>query len=319
MIMKRLTGAIIGVLVTGCACAQISTNPIPWMATVNVVDASTQPVAGATVEVWYYVKPPPGQTEASEKIEGLTDSRGLFTASHEDRSVDISFRAAKAGYYPSTYGHTLFLPGQFDQQTVAANRHPQVTLLLKKVGKPIPMCAKRIRSQPPVNEKAVGYDLESGDWVTPYGKGKNADIMFTAHHDHRATDDWDYQLIVSFPRPGDGIQPFTISDLEKTSALRSPHEAPENGYQPQWVKSQSRRPGEPSVYGIDKNLNFFFRVRTVLDEKGNVKTANYGKIYGDFMDFQYFLNPEANSRNVEFDPAKNRCQNIHPADHVREP
>jgi hypothetical protein len=71
------------------------------------------------------------------------------------------------------------------------------------------------------------------------------------------------------------------------------------------VKTQSQRPSEPAKYGIDENLGFFFRVRTVLDEHGNVKNARYGKIYGDFMDFGYFLNPEPNSRNVEFDPKHN--------------
>lgn len=46
-------------------------------------------------------------------------------------------------------------------------------------------------------------------------------------------------------------------------------------------------------------------MRTVLDEKGHVKSALYGKIYGDFMHFRYYLNPTSNSRNVEFDPEQN--------------
>ena len=122
-----------------------------------------------------------------------------------------------------------------------------------------------------------------------------------------------------FPDPGDGIQEFKLSELEKTSSLRSPQEAPESGYQPQWIKEWKKRPGRPMGIGTNKNLNFFFRVRTVLDERGNVKSANYGKIYGDFMDLAYFFNPEPNSRNMEFDPTKNLMKNLGPSNHVQQP
>ena len=166
----------------------------------------------------------------------------------------------------------------------------------------------------PEKDKGVGYDLEIGDWITPYGKGLKSDIIFMSHFDKRAANDWDYKLTVSFPNVGDGIQLFTISDLEKTSALRSPHEAPESGYEPQWIKKQSQRPGESHQYGIDKNLNFFFRVRTVLDENGKVNSASYGKIYGDFMNFQYFFNPAANLRNVEFYPTQNLFRGLNPSE-----
>jgi hypothetical protein len=43
----------------------------------------------------------------------------------------------------------------------------------------------------------------------------------------------------------------------------------------------------------------------VLDENGNIKSALYGKIYGGFENFQYYLNPTPNDRNVEFDPDHN--------------
>jgi hypothetical protein len=60
-------------------------------------------------------------------------------------------------------------------------------------------------------------------------------------------------------------------------------------------------------------------VRTVLDEQGNVKSALYGKIYGDFMHFSYYLNPTPNSRNVEFDPKRNLSKNLSNMEGVSEP
>ena len=139
------------------------------------------------------------------------------------------------------------------------------------------------------------------------------------HFEQRAANDFDYKLVVSFPNPGDGIQRFEVPALNLTSALRSPHTAPEDGYKAEWVKTTSRRPGEREKYQNDDSLNFFFRVRTVLDEKGNVKSAHYGKIYGDFMNFRYFLNPTPNSRNVEFDPSKNLLKVRMPSLQVRDP
>ena len=313
----KITYQLILALVVSCVCGQIPPQPLPeWKITVKVVDESSQPVGGADVEVSYYVKPPPERTEAGESIHGPTDTNGVFRVSHQNTgSIGLGFKAAKTGYYSATKGHEF---AKFKESN-PAKWNPTMTLLLKKIGKPIPMYAKCVMQMPPEREKGVGYDLAVGDWVAPDGKGKNTDIVFTSHFDKRAENDWDYKLTVSFPNAGDGIQPFTVSDLEKTSALRSPHEAPENGYEPQWVKTQSQRPGEYSRYGIDESLNFFFRVRTILDEKGNVKSANYGKIYGDFMNFCYFFNPTPNLRNVEFDTTRNLMKDLGPSEHVMQP
>jgi hypothetical protein len=291
------------------------------MATVRVVDDTGRPVGGAQVVASYALPPTSEDSGEWMHITGKTDTNGVLTVSHIDRSVYLSFQAHKTGYYSYGFQHDV----GFSPQDHPERLRPNVTLLLRRVINPIPMYAKRVREGPPVLGKQVGYDMEIGDWIAPFGKGKNSHILFEAHLDKRAENDWDYKLVVSFPNPGDGIQEFAVSDLQRKSPLRSqsplrsPHEAPPHGYQPQWVKTKSRAPGEPSTVGVDDSLNFFFRVRTVLDEQANVKSALYGKIYGDFMDFQYFLNPETNSRNIEFDPTKNLLKKLGPSEHVRVP
>jgi len=42
----------------------------------------------------------------------------------------------------------------------------------------------------------------------------------------------------------------------------------------------------------------------VLDKDGKVVKALYGKIYGDFFDMVYYLNPDG-TRNIEYDPKRN--------------
>lgn len=313
--MKLLVYLMLVLAVVGCAKGQNSQAATPeWKVILKVLDETGKPVPGAKASVDYYIIPPPGQTKNWERIESLTDTNGIFTASHADTgSTTLGVHIERTGFYPSHVGYSLGT--SYDSATWQINQ----TLVLKKMIDPVPMYAKWLNTHVPVLDKPMGFDLMVGDWVTPNGRGKDADVIFTAHLDKRAEDDFDYKLVVSFPNPGDGIQPFIVPEAEKTSTLRSPQMAAEDGYKPEWVKTQNRRPGEPSRILLDENLNFFFRVRTVLDEKGNVKSALYGKIYGDFMNFKYYLNPTANSRNIEFDPNLNLLKGLKFTEQVKKP
>lgn len=74
-----------------------------------------------------------------------------------------------------------------------------------------------------------------------------------------------------------------------------------------------------------------FRVRTVLDDEGNIVSARYGKIYGPIeygesdsgsggkIRFTYYLNPTPNDRNVEFDPEQNLFTDLKISEEVRSP
>jgi hypothetical protein len=63
--------------------------------------------------------------------------------------------------------------------------------------------------------------------------------------------------------------------------------------------------GQLSKFEYDANRIYLLRVRAVLDQSGNIVSAHYGEIYGDFMQFAYYLNPTPNDRNIEFDPKQN--------------
>jgi hypothetical protein len=57
----------------------------------------------------------------------------------------------------------------------------------------------------------------------------------------------------------------------------------------------------------------------VVDATGKIISANYGKIYGDFMNFSYYLNPTPNDRNVEFDPKRNLFTKLKTEEQVMAP
>jgi hypothetical protein len=190
--------------------------------------------------------------------------------------------------------------------------------VLKKIGKPVAMYAKSVNLGMPAFDKPVGYDLEIGDWVGVYGKGVNADILFTGYFKDKTNNKSDYTLTVTFPNPADGLQEFTTTEFAQEgpySELRSSHEAPLEGYQSEWVQSNNRTLGKTR----DAHHNYYIRVRTKVDDRGNIVSAHYGKFYGDFMQFKYYLNPTINDRNVEFDPKQNLMKNLKSLEGVSEP
>ena len=308
--MKYLLWLTLMVIAAGRSQAQDFHD---WKVAFKIVDETGQPIQGAEATVFYDRMAMPDNSIDPGKITGLTDAAGAFMASHHDRTYGLRFRVQTDGYYATDIEedfHGVFSPEKLNRN---------LNLVLKKVGKPIAMYARRLNTHVPALDKPVGFDLMAGDWIAPYGKGVSTDVLFSGHFDKHADGESDFTLTVSFPKAGDGIQEFALPDAEKGSGLRSPHEAPANGYQSQWIQTDNRKPGKPIETNRDPNRNYFFRVRTALDVNGNVVSAHYGKIYGDFMQFTYYLNPTPNDRNIEFDPKQNLLGGLQSFEQVTAP
>jgi hypothetical protein len=291
------------------ALAQPSPAPTPaWRATLKVADETGLPVSGAKIQIGYDM--------TANVITGLSDPNGVFITSQTGGSGDLEIDATKAGYYPFSIRYHLGSNDDPDKWNVVQ------AVVLKKIIQPIPMYAKSVNLKLPAFDKPAGYDFEVGDWVGPYGKGTNADIIFLGHREKRGAINSDYQLIVSFSNKQDGIQEFTAPQYylhTQGSALLSAREAPATGYQSQWIQTKKRRPDKPNESNWSEYRNYYLRVRTVVDDHGNIISAHYGKIYGGFLRFTYYLNSESNDRNVEFDPSKNLIKNLNEFDEVTQP
>ncbi len=74
--------------------------------------------------------------------------------------------------------------------------------ILKRIGKPIPMYARKVQIEIPEINKPVGFDLVEGDWVTPYGKGKQADFIFQAERRWVSRNDFDIDSEVEIFKSG---------------------------------------------------------------------------------------------------------------------
>jgi hypothetical protein len=240
--------------------------------------------------------------------------------------LDRGDRQEAIGFYPSTGK-----PVEFARSEDARWQpwDPTVVLILKKIVRPIPMYARRIEREIPLANEKVGFDLMDADWVAPHGRGKSGDILFKVTKRVISFDDFGAELLLSFPNDGDGIA-LMSADNQGGSELRSSHEAPGGGYDPSLslLQGNSKDRGRYGMTGEDKN--YFFRVRTVLDERGQVVSCFYGKIYGRIeyfpvsyktakVRFTYYLNPTPNDGNVEFDPKRNLFTNLKSDERVTAP
>ena len=182
----------------------------------------------------------------------------------------------------------------------------------------------------PENNKPIGFDLELGDWVAPYGKGITADFLFTLERKFiSVTQDFDATLTLTFPDDADGIQ--SVMSDSSGSVLRVPSLAPEDDYEPKLVLHMYREGNKPMVGVLaDPNQNYFFRVRTKKDDRGNIVSALYGKIQDGIgwdifhsptaqIQFSYYLNSKLNSRAMEFDPQQNLFKNLPPLERAASP
>jgi len=308
------------------------------MFTVRVTDQTGAVVTNAQVHAGFVesIKPGWGWGGGKEKKwQGVTDTNGLCVVK-ETCQGEAGVAAGKDGYYWSS-GYKLRFTnyvGTLTQKWEPWN--PTVEVVLKHIGKPIPLYAKWIRDAAiPAEGQQVGFDLMKGAWVAPHGKGETADLLFcldrgpqsiiTNRYGHVRL--FDSVLTVSFPNNGDGIQSVPIPPRAGQSNLRLPAVCPESGYITNVVKRISQEENQPEYSNVREDQNYFFRVRTQKDDKGNIVSALYGKIYGDFdqafhggkLGFRYYLNPTSNDRNVEFDPTKNLFKNLSSLEQVRAP
>jgi len=296
----------------------------------TVIDENRNPVEEAETWVWY--ANPVSRENQGTRITEYTDAEGKVTAS-ESGPLGISIRVKKEGFYP--WGHN---PAKRDR--FASDTMPEIlerTVHLRRILNPIPLFFKRsVGGRIPAEKTWVGFDFEQGDWVTPHGEGKVSDILFWYEREfirfrptnlgieqlrienrrkfERLGEHWDEDLFreqagiwdgkleIAFPNEKEGL--INVEDeFIPQSVLRMPHEAFPEGYQ----STYSYTVEEGNRYGRRDDIGFFLRTRVVIDEDGEIISANYAKIYGDFdfravgyIGFTYYFNPEPNDRNLEF-------------------
>lgn len=287
--------------------------------TFNVVDEDGTPVEGASVRggAWW---PDNVRRTKDGTFSDTSDTDGV---AHAELIVyaDMNVIAEKEGHYKYSTTYNVWDPKSHGMTLKNGRWQPwgqTNTIVLKRILNPVPMYVKRVNEAVPVLGKSVGYDLEKGDWVAPYGKGVTSDLIFNAKGIRKDMFDSEMQIRVSFSNLHDGIQLYTVPlhrESPTGSQFISDHNAPDSGYQDEYVFDQLVRGNKRiNVNSRDEQMAYF-RVRSKVDSDGNLMSAQYGKMYGDIygcwrdgkltVRFLYYLNPTPNDRNMEFDSNRN--------------
>lgn len=311
--------AILGTAVLGLGAYNFVMPEVEVVA--RVIDQDGNPVHGAEVVAWFPHVYGAGATPKGESKQVQTNAEGnvLLNAL---TAGPVSFGARKAGYYESGGGQIDFMQMREEGKPLKAERE----VVLKKIMNPIPLVARQFPELVvPRENDPCGFDFEVGDWVTPRGKGKHADIIFNITGNYTSYKEFDAALEITFPNEGDGLARFE-GEQNIGSELNSGYHAPESEYMPELKLAKRAAAGQTTSQWLEESKpgsNYYFRVRTVLDDKGKVVSAHYGKIYGRFefgrykkaeslflKSGTYYFNPTANDRNVEFDRSKNLATDV---------
>ena len=180
---------------------------------VVVRDEQGTPIKG--VEVGGYFSGP--FASAPDKAKTDVDGRVVLRG-----KAILQVSVASGGDGTPWYLSSLdIIPEGIDADKQGWNIKREGTLILRKKRNPTPLAVRRIELVPPSLEKPYAYDLEIGDYVQPYGKGKTPDLVFRSvllRNDGPM--DLDYRLDVSFSNLGDGI---ISTEQNLWCTLRSPH------------------------------------------------------------------------------------------------
>lgn len=307
--MKQRNGLLrsAALLLIGALMLSVSACASPTMQTTfHVTDAETGlPVTNAIVRKSFRIGGAPDKL-----VKVAVDENGYCTIFGEN--IDPAGGGAGAladGYYYSSVSYA------FKSRNAVFNRwepwNPTLEIKMRLQKNPIEMMhyfhgGDWIRI--PQADQPVGFDLEIFDWVSPFGKGKVSDFIFTAYRNEDA-EGVSSGYTLSFSNPEDGIQEFVPEGAIAFSEFIFPYLAPESGYA-QFMKKYKKNWSYAAVehdYKDNGRVNYIFRVRSETDKDGKIISACYGRIKGELLmsgklglQFEYWFNPVPNERSLEW-------------------
>jgi len=274
----------------------------------RVVDTDGVPVENANVQASF------GENWGGWN-KGLTDSNGIFAVERVSAG-EMIYNVRKQNYYDTDGGYKWCGAGEIiieDGRWLPWG--VTNTIILKKIKNPVALFAARGSYVVPTNGCPIGFDLIVGDWVSPYGKGTQDDLVVYLEEKVSDAYTWHKKLMITFGKSTlDGV---CIQPKDNYSFFKSSYEAPLNGYSKAEVWEFDRVKESVLIdTGSSKEDCLIFRIRTETNNSGKVVSAYYGKIYGPveygrigggktWLKINYYLNPTPNDRNLEFDPNKN--------------
>ena len=233
---------------------------------------------------------------------------GLAVLNFTCHSGYFEVEVSADGFYPERLRDQHFATRLNSSNTghIFEEREKELSITLRRVINPVNMEVHRFPEKTfPRRSGEFGFDLERCDWTSPFGAGKVADVTFK------------YDLVVTNDVARcTGLLSFNASGgayklkKQKGTSFVSVYEADSNAtYRTEFPFSSYCNYKDSADYGAvrvaEDDEYLVFRTRVVKDEKGNIVSANYGKIYGAIRTVGFFgasaiyFNPTPNDTNLE--------------------
>lgn len=272
----------------------------------RIVDSDGKPVTNASVRCAFKVG---AGASGLQDVYGVTDTNGLCAINGMCKAY-MHYSVVKEGYYCShgkvDYVETTRVPAVIDSkwQPYGETR----TVVLKRIKNPIRLRNPdaRYRYKYPESGKWTGFDLVCGDWMPPLGNGKSADMMVRYVRAPRP-DGYFKSLDITFTNnPYAGVY---LMDKDSYSEMDSVYEANTNGEYVGSLRYEFERTakGNHMISELGLGQYLVFRIRTKVDDDGNLISAHYGRIMGALQYLEkggmvlgpVFFNPTPNDTNLE--------------------
>ena len=285
----------------------------------RVVDDAGTPITNTVVKgTWQNDYP-----RKTWKETFVTDDKGVFVAKGKVGGR-FSCHIWKDGYYSSCAGVNFHWRAGISPLVKDGKWQPygeEKMIILKRKKNPIDLQCHvwgNTGYNAPVTNEWVGLDFEKGQWCSPYGAGEHEDVL--VRFSGVVIDDftWDTITEVSFTNvPYAGYYEMS---KDVYSDMKSCYAASTNGAlyvnRTMTFVSHGARGIPPNRQTTDKlaeNKYIVFRTRCVVDDEGNLVSAHYGKLMGEFdggfmaLGFRcaygdqcgIFFNPTPNDTNLE--------------------
>lgn len=274
----------------------------------HVVDDEGTPVRDAEVKAVFAFQD--GERSGSY----VSDSNGVAVVEGITTGHYVELNLSKEGYYDSKVKYRYLRLAE-NRPVKDGRWQPwgkEERIVLRKVRNPTKLVYPRDQcfdSDLNVTNENIGYDMEIGDWIHPFGKGMVADfyVMFLSDGGTPMTSKYSV-LQISFPKPNGAAY---IQNLQEQSEFKGVYEAETNRFADLSVSLENRRV-DNSHYRRrqlgDKDI-LVIRSRCIVDEYGKIVSANYSSLnYFTFSTsynspgccrLSYYFNPTPNDTNLE--------------------
>ncbi|MFO1490864.1 MAG: hypothetical protein U1F87_08155 [Kiritimatiellia bacterium] len=238
-----------------------------------------------------------GSEGESSNVSKATDELGCAVFHDAMRTASFSPKIVAPGYYEAR--------GRFIADVALPGTEREYRVMLKKVIRPVPLETKEMDYVVGRTfDQDIGFDLEKLDWVVPAGRGVHTDLVFRARWERverrnhpGAPLAHGTRSIVTIRTVGarNGILPFLSVNISESydpgSVFIPPQAVPETGLTNEVVVTSEWYDDIGPILSENENKHYAFRVRSELDERGEISRAHVGWIQGDVIAAAY-LHPE---------------------------